>query len=163
MNKCNGFLFLQQIMKSPPKENILNACKALLQERIAHAGKAMKAAQESSNSEDKSSAGDKYETARAMGQLDRNMNAKQLAQAQQELNDLQKIEIHPLQIVKTGALIVCQTDIYFIAIGLGPIIVDTQKVIVLSPKSPLALQMWGKKKEDVISFNQRNITITNVL
>ncbi|MES2778807.1 MAG: hypothetical protein V4651_02820 [Bacteroidota bacterium] len=147
----------------PTKENILNACKALLLERIAHAEKAMKAAQESSNSEDKSSAGDKYETARAMGQLDRNMNAKQLAQAQMELNELNKIDIQPTSTIKTGALIDCKTDSYFIAIGLGPIAVGKQKVIVLSSKSPLAMQMWGKQKGDEITFNQRNIFISKVL
>ena len=150
-------------MNIPSKENILKACKTLLQERIAHAEKAMNAAKESSNSEDKSSAGDKYETSRAMGQLDRNMNAKQLAQAQQELNDLHKIDIQPTQIIKNGALIVCSTDIYFIAIGLGPTVVENQKIIVLSPKSPLAIEMWGKKKEDTLIFNQRKIKITSVL
>lgn len=150
-------------MKRPSKENLLNACKALLQERIAHAEKAMKAAQESSNSEDKSSAGDKYETARAMGQLDRNMNAKQLAQAQQELNDLHKIELQPFQTVKTGAVIFSKTDCYFIAVGLGPITVDDHKVILLSPKSPLALAMWGKKKGDTVSFNRQNLIITDIL
>ena len=150
-------------MNSPSKENILNACKELLQERIAHAQKAMNAAQESSNSEDKSSAGDKYETSRAMGQLDRNMNAKQLAQALQELNDIQKIDIQPTQVIKSGALIVCSTDTYFIAIGIGPTVVDNQKIIVLSPKSPLATEMWGKRKGDQFTFNQRKISITNVL
>jgi transcription elongation GreA/GreB family factor len=163
VNKCNGFLFLQQNMKHPSKEILLKTCKALLLERIAHAEKAMKAAQESSNSEDKSSAGDKYETARAMGQLDRNMNAKQLAQAQHELNELLKIEIQPMQTAKTGALVVCKTDIYFIAVGLGPITIDGERIIVLSPKSPLATELWGKKKGDTISFNQRNLSITNVL
>ncbi|MES2560795.1 MAG: hypothetical protein V4590_13705 [Bacteroidota bacterium] len=149
-------------MKHPSKENILHACKNLLLERIAHAEKAMKAAQESSNSEDKSSAGDKYETARAMGQMDRNMNAKQLAQAQTELAELHKIDLQPVQTAKTGAMIVCETDIYFIAVGLGPIVVDKQKIIVLSSKSPLAIEMWGKKKGDNFSFNKRDLTITGI-
>lgn len=150
-------------MNSPSKENILHACKHILQERIATAEKAMNAAQEASNSEDKSSAGDKYETSRAMGQLDRNMNAKQLFQAQTELGELLKIDIQPTLTVKSGALIVCETTIYFIALGLGPILVDDQKIIVLSPKSPLAQAMWAKKKGDSILFNQRNIKITNIL
>ena len=138
-------------------------CKKLLLERMAHAEKAMKAAQESSNSEDKSSAGDKYETARAMGQLDRNMNAKQLLQAQLELVELQKMELQLSTSAKTGALVICGTDLYFIAVGLGPISVDKHTIIVLSPKSPLALEMWGKKMGDTFSFNKRNLSITTIL
>jgi transcription elongation GreA/GreB family factor len=150
-------------MKTFDKEKILEACKAVLLQRIDTAGKAMKAAQESSNSEDKSSAGDKYETARAMGQIDRNMNAKQLAQAQQELAELKRIDLQPAEKVKAGSLVICASAVYFIAIGLGTITVEGTPVVVISPKSPLALQMIGKAKGASFSFNQRNITIENLL
>jgi transcription elongation GreA/GreB family factor len=150
-------------MNIPSKESILKACRDMLLDRIAHAEKAMNAAQESSNSEDKSSAGDKYETSRAMGQLDRNMNAKQLFQAQHELQELHKIDIQPTQNIRSGALLICNTDIYFIAIGLGPITVHNKKIIVLSSKSPLALAMWGKRIGDNFTFNQRKLLIKSVL
>jgi hypothetical protein len=39
----------------------------------------MESAQQSANSEEKSSAGDKYETSRAMGHLEKDMHARQLA------------------------------------------------------------------------------------
>jgi len=150
-------------MKSVDKQNILTACRELLQQRIRTAEEAMKAAQESSNSEDKSSAGDKYETARAMGQIDRDMNAKQLAQAQKELAELQRIDLQPSAKAKVGSLVVCGSAVYFIAVGLGNITVDGTAVIVVSPKSPLALLMLGKAKNDTFAFNQKNITIENIL
>jgi hypothetical protein len=142
-----------------PKEKILETCKQLLLQRISHAELAMKAAQESSNSEDKSSAGDKYETARAMGQLDRNMNAKQLAQAQQELFELQKIDTKPSRIIKSGSFIETSQASYFIAIGLGPVKIDQTTVIILSPKSPLASQMLHKKEGDTFVFGNNNHSI----
>ena len=49
---------------------LLNTIKAQLDEKIQVALQAMKAAQESANAETKSSAGDKYETGRAMGQIE---------------------------------------------------------------------------------------------
>lgn len=150
-------------MKSVDKQNILTACRELLQQRIRTAEEAMKAAQESSNSEDKSSAGDKYETARAMGQLDRDMNAKQLVQARKELAELQRIDLQPSPKVKVGSLVVCGSSVYFIAVGLGNITVDGTAVIVISPKSPLALLMLGKASKDTFAFNQKNITIQNIL
>lgn len=150
-------------MNIPSKEKIIETCKQLLLERIATAENAMNAAQEASNSEDKSSAGDKYETSRAMGQLDRNMNAKQLLQAKTELVELLKIVPQPTASVKSGALIVCKTDIYFIAVGLGPVLADEQKVVVISPQSPLAKTMWGKVKGDTFAFNQHTLEITDLL
>jgi transcription elongation GreA/GreB family factor len=149
-------------MKLPDKEKILAACKELLMQRIATAEQAMKAAQEASNSEDKSSAGDKYETARAMGQLDRDMNARQLAQAQKELAELVKISLLPFTTVKTGALVHCDTATYFIATGLGPVTIEGQQVVVLSPLSPLARLMAGKSAGDSFLFNQKLTTIRNV-
>jgi hypothetical protein len=55
------------------KQAIKAACIALLEKRLAISQLAMDQAQESANSDDKSSAGDKYETGRAMGQRDRDM------------------------------------------------------------------------------------------
>ena len=59
---------------------------------MAVAGKAMEAAQESANDQSKSSAGDKYETSRSMGQLDRNMHARQYEQARQERTILERLQ-----------------------------------------------------------------------
>jgi transcription elongation GreA/GreB family factor len=144
------------------KQHIIETCKHLVLQRIHTAELAMKAAQESSNSEDKSSAGDKYETARAMGQLARDMNAKQLVQAKNELAELLKIDLQENATVKSGSLVTTQTAVYFIAIGLGPVKLEEQTVVVLSPKSPLALQMLGKKTGESFVFNQHKITINTI-
>jgi hypothetical protein len=144
------------------KETILETCKALVSQRIHTAETAMKEAQESSNSEEKSSAGDKYETARAMGQLARDMNAKQLMQAKTELAELNKMDLKKTDSVKTGSLVETDTALYFIAVGLGVITIDGVQVVVLSPKSPLALQIWGKTQQEVFVFNQKTIVIRNI-
>jgi transcription elongation GreA/GreB family factor len=141
------------------KEQLVETCRQLILQRIQTAEQAMKAAQEGSNSEDKSSAGDKYETARAMGQLDRDMNAKQLVQAQHELAELNRIDLRVSPTVKTGSLVETGTAIYFIAVGLGPVQFQGSTVVVLSPKSPLALQMMGKTVGTTFVFSQKNTEI----
>lgn len=144
------------------KETILEACKELVMKRIQTAEEAMKAAQEGSNSEDKSSAGDKYETARAMGQLDRDMNARQLVQAKAELAELHKIDLKTGGVVKSGSLVETDSALYFIAVGLGVITVSGKQIVVLSPKSPLAQQLWGKKVSNTFTFNQKTALILNI-
>ena len=130
----------------------------------------MKTAQESANSEDKSSAGDKYETSRAMGQLDRDMNAKQLAEAQTELNALMKINIEMSgENAIAGSMVETNNGMYFIAAGIGAVefsagvIPRHTKVVILSPKAPLALAMLGRKKGDAFLFNEKKFEIVDIL
>ncbi len=53
----------------------------------------MDRAQEAANSEGKSPAGDKYETGRAMGQLQKEMHGRQLAEYAKEVKALQSIVV----------------------------------------------------------------------
>lgn len=152
------------------KQTVWLHCKNLLEQRIYNAQLAMKTAQESANSEDKSSAGDKYETSRAMGQLDRDMNAKQLAEAQTELHALMKINIELLsEIAIAGSMVETNHGIYFIAAGIGAVefppgvIPRHSKVVILSPKAPLALAMLGKKRGDVFLFNEKKFEIVAII
>lgn len=147
------------------KLNVYNLCKRKLEDRISNFEIAMKNAQESSNSEDKSSAGDKYETSRAMGQLDRDMNAKQFVEAQTEFASLLKINIEiKSEKVITGSMVETNNGIYFIAAGIGTIELNSSlKVIVLSPKAPLALAILEKKIGDTFLFNEKKFEVFAIL
>ena len=53
------------------KAKLYDSCLKLVDERVAHIEDAMRNAQASANEETKSSAGDKYETGRAMMHLEK--------------------------------------------------------------------------------------------
>lgn len=145
------------------KQQVIAICVQKIQERIATAEDAMKRAQESANGEEKSSAGDKYETSRAMGQLDRDMNARQLAEAKKELAALQKIDadiVH--QTVANGSLVITSAQAYFIGVGLGIIHSDGISFIALSPNAPLSKMMIGKKVNDTVQLNSNKILIQQI-
>ena len=115
---------------------------------------AMLAAQESANSNEKSSMGDKYETGRAMGQLDRDMHARQLAKLQEEFAKLLKINIDiKHQSAEIGALVQTENLYYWIAVSLGQIAIESTKIMVVSPLSPIANAMLHKKKGDSFDLN----------
>ena len=97
------------------KIQLIETAILALNDRISNAEKAMKDAQDSANQEEKSSAGDKYETGRAMGQLQRDMNAKQSILAKKELAYLQQLSTSPKNQVGTGALVKTNNGIYFIS------------------------------------------------
>lgn len=156
-------LKLSKDQKLPFKALLKKACITLLEERIASAKKAMDDAQESANADEKSSAGDKYETSRAMGQLSRDMNAKQMAEAQKELAVVQTLDVSKISVTATiGSVIVTKDLIFFISLGLGEVVTDEGKVMLLSAKAPLALALHDKKAGDTVKINDRSIPILDI-
>ena len=65
----------------------------LLEKRSQEIRKEMDTAQQSANSETKSTAGDKHETARAMAQLEVEMLSKQLEEVNKSIAQLKRIHI----------------------------------------------------------------------
>jgi hypothetical protein len=145
------------------KHGLKAYCATLLRARVETARLAMQSAQESANNEDKSSAGDKYETGRAMSQIDRDRSAGQMDEAIQEMLKLQSIDVDKLYSeVTNGAVVHCGDVTYFIATGLGTITYEGHKVVVLSPKAPLSNLLRGKIKGDIVTFHGRSFEVTDV-
>lgn len=137
------------------KKNIYRLCMAMLEDRINVCKHAIANAQEASNEEGKSSAGDKFETSRAMNHLEKEMYGKQLMSNLREQAALQSID--PLTLhdaVSTGSLIVCNHFDIYIAAGLGKTMVNNRQLYLLSPEAPLASLLRNKKQGDVFIFNK---------
>lgn len=145
------------------KMRIKAECVRVLEQRINNAQVAMNYAQEAANSDDKSSAGDKHETSRAMSQIDRDMNARQMEIAKTELELLNTIDFTRIhQRVSKGSLVLSAQNIFFVALGLGTIIVDGRKVIVLSLNAPLTGLLNEKKAGDCFTINGKTSEIIDV-
>jgi len=159
----SGKSILNQQEKMKLKQQLKEVCVKLLLQRIETASEAMLGAQESANSSEKSSMGDKYETSRAMGQIESDMNAKQLEEAKRELATLQVVDISKVYDgAAVGSVVVCREQAFFIAVGLGPVTVDDKKIVVLSPKAPLAAKMNGKKTGSSFILNATVFEVTDV-
>ena len=142
---------------------MLKACIHLSEEKISLAIKGMEEAQASANAETKSSAGDKYETGRAMGQNERDLYARQLA----ELLHIQKIILsingdNVCQEVKLGALVETTESDYFIAASLGVMVVEGKNIMTISAVSPIAQAMLGLKKGDSFEWMKKELTIESI-
>ncbi len=145
------------------KKTLQKKCIAIIEERIAEFNKAMSNAQDAANNEEKSSAGDKYETSRAMNQLDKDMYAKQLFANKSELAALMLIDCNKIYLsAQAGCFIQCENYSFFIAAGLGKITYEKKNIFLLSPNAPLAKMLLKKKIGDFISFNNEEIKIINI-
>jgi hypothetical protein len=132
-------------------------------QRIDNAREAMRQAQEAANSEEKSSAGDKYETGRAMGHLQKDMHARQLAESLKELATLHAIQTDIVYHEGSpGALLQTDSVAFFISAGLGKRLIDDQTIFFLSPQAPLAGLLLRKKSGDSILFNRETLIIREV-
>lgn len=135
----------------------------LIGQRIATARTAMEQAQEAANGEEKSSAGDKYETGRAMGHLQKDMHARALAESVKELATLHAVPAETLcKEGRAGAFLQAKGIAFFISAGLGKQIIDGQTVIFLSPQAPLAKLLQDKKAGDAIIFNKEMVIVQDV-
>lgn len=162
MNPEKGFASLYG-MPVPSKIKILSHCRLILEDRIQNARQAMLQAQESANQEDKSSAGDKYETSRAMGQLARDMNARQLQEALQSLEALDKLTVRPSPTIIPGSLVMAGNAWYMLGAAIGNADIEGTTITILSATSPLAKQLLGKKPGDNFQFREKSLTIDQVL
>jgi hypothetical protein len=145
------------------KTQLHTLCAAFVGQRIEAAQAAMLTAQESANSETKSSAGDKYETGRAMAQEERNRNAVQLQQALQLQGELTRINPElPCDAVRPGALVTTNLGQFFISISAGKLSVEGQDYFAVSAAAPMAAALSGKRAGEQVLFNGKPVTITQV-
>lgn len=135
-------------------------CEEALERRIMITREAMSSAQDAANSEGKSSAGDKYETARAMSHLEKDMHARQLMAHTQQLSALLAINVQSIYATPVpGAFIRCEKISFFIAAGLGKQIVNNEAIIFLSAQSPMMLQLTNKRPGEEIDFNGKTAIV----
>ncbi len=136
------------------KKAVYKVCLDFADERIRHAQSSLNAATESGNTEDKSSAGDKHETGRAMAQLEQEKAAKQLNEAQELKKNLLKInsELNSA-IAQAGSIVVTDKNTFYISIAAGKMEVEGQAVFALSPVSPVGKKLLGISAGEQLEFN----------
>lgn len=124
---------------------------------------AISGAQNSANEETKSSAGDKYETGRAMAQLEIEKNMAQLAEAKRLKQTLEQIapdKITPL--IHLGSLVLTNHGNFYVAISAGPFTIQNKSYFAISPASPIGQKLMGLRAEDSFSLNGKEFYIQQI-
>jgi hypothetical protein len=145
------------------KQVIYSHCLQIIQHKIALLQANLNDLRQSVANETKSTAGDKYETARAMLHIEQENTNRQLAEALAQQTTLQSIDItvQPNRI-SLGSLITTNNGLLFISIPLGKTTVANTAVIVLSPQSPLGAQLMGLQVGQSATINNRVYQIEQV-
>jgi transcription elongation GreA/GreB family factor len=144
------------------KAELYERCKAFVSERINRIEQERAALQQSANEETKSSVGDKYETGRAMIQLELEKLANQLAEAIKQKQALEGIDsgVSTSGRIGIGSVVKTNHGNFYLAISAGQYTVDDVLYITISPGSPIGQKLIGLRVGDSFILNNRTYTVT---
>lgn len=146
------------------KEQLYQLCVTYVQTRMQAAEDAFRAAEQASNDDTKSSAGDKYETGRAMMQQEKDRNTIQLNEASKLMVALNLIGTkNTSAVVETGSLVITNNGKFYLAISAGTLVVDEVSYFAVSPASPIGMKLKGLKAGDGFELNGKGYRILEVV
>jgi transcription elongation GreA/GreB family factor len=145
------------------KSRLMQHLKALLVTHLQEMTDALAAAKDSRDGETKSTVGDKYETGRAMAQIEIQKLEQQMFKIQQMRQELTMAEkAAASRQASFGSLVTTDQGTYLLAIPFGKLVVDEVVVYAVSMASPLGAALAGKQVADTFSFNGRSFRILRI-
>lgn len=129
------------------KEAVLEAMEFLLEQQLNEVEEQLNSIAESKAQETKSSAGDKFETARAMMQREEEKLNGQYLRIRQQLDQLKvfKQQSNHSDSVQVGRLVICDQASFFIGLPIGKVAVGPDFVFAVSTDAPLGKLLIGKR------------------
>ncbi|MFV0591931.1 MAG: hypothetical protein ACK5M7_11150 [Draconibacterium sp.] len=138
-NENNGFMNKNQLIDYLQKQ---------LGTKVAVLKSNTETLTEARNNEEKSTVGDKYETGRAMVQMELEKSQAQLVQTENMKTALSKIDPNKkFTTVEFGSAVKTNQGNYFFSIAYGKVEIENEAVFCLSPVSPIGKTLAGKKPE----------------
>jgi ElaB/YqjD/DUF883 family membrane-anchored ribosome-binding protein len=145
------------------KQKLYQMCLSYVKDRKSLLESSIRDIQQSANEETKSSAGDKYETARAMAQLEIDKHRMQLSEVNKMIQELARIAVEEhTEYVKSGSLIFTSRGNFYIAINAGQQEVDNQTFFTVSSASPIAQKLIGLRVDDTFTLNRQEFAILKI-
>lgn len=145
------------------KEELYKQCFDYVQSRMDAAQQGIDEAQQASKDDTKSSAGDKYETGRAMMQQETDRNMAQLNEANKlkvALNTINPTIIHTT--IDTGSVVKTNNGNFYLAISAGTLNVGGESYFAISPASPIGFKLKGLKVGDKFELNGKEYIVKSV-
>ncbi len=145
------------------KLRLYKHCLDHVNHQIDIINRALDDAQCAANDETKNSAGDKYETGRAMKQRESELLVRRLNDAHALQKTLHQIDISKkCERVKPGALVTTSMGIFFIAISADEVVVDNEEYCLVSQESPIGAAMLNSRPGASFKFRDSVVKITAV-
>ena len=147
----------------PFKQLIYEQCRQIITGKLEALQHKLRDLAESVANETKSTAGDKYETARAMLHIEQDNVRRQISELMAQRSVLDGIDsTGRRERIGLGSVAKAGSNFYFLSIALGKIQVEEETVIALSLQSPLGAKLKGLAAGDHTTMNGRFFLIEQV-
>lgn len=144
------------------KVKLKNHCISVLKDKLKLLMNDISEAQDSSNDETKSTAGDKHETSRAMAQLEVERLSQQLESQENILKLLQATATHVGQTIQNGSIVMTDKGIYYLSAAIGMVRFENTNIMTIGMNAPISQLLLSKKKGDTVEFNGNKYYIEEI-
>lgn len=145
------------------KQQLHQLCAEQIKQRITYAETAIAEARKASENDTKSSAGDKYETGRAMMQQEIDLNSRQLLEARKMQTQLQQINFDiKHKTIQAGSLVETDQGNFYLAVSAGALFINGKSYYAISVVSPIGLQLKGKQAGESFKLNGKEFKVFKV-
>ena len=146
------------------KEDLYNQCLNYVKTRMDAAQQGIDEAQQASKDDTKSSAGDKYETGRAMMQQEINRNLGTLNEAKKLMVALNAVSIAGSSpIADAGSIVITNKGRFYLSVSAGTLTAEAESYFAVSPASPIGTKLKGKKAGDKFEVNGMGYEVLEVI
>lgn len=145
------------------KKALYKRCQEQVLQKLESATSVMDNASQSMLNDTKSSAGDKFETSRAMLQAEQERMKAVIIKTKALEHQLKHLDLSSSEKVKAGSLVLTSDLNYFISIGLGKLIFEEEKYYAISGVAPIGKLLLGKSAGEHVAFNGKTFTIEKVI
>ncbi|MFD1255173.1 3-oxoacyl-ACP synthase [Mucilaginibacter terrae] len=146
------------------KKQLHALCIAYVNDRMNAAQFAINEAQQATNDDTKSSAGDKYETGREMMQQETNRNLTQLNEANKLIVALNQISTAgQAGAAEAGSVVITNNGKFYLSISAGTLTLHNETYFAISPGSPIGLKMKGCRPGEEFSLNGKVYKVEDIL
>lgn len=135
---------------------------AKIENQISVLQEAIQSAKAAAEEETKSSAGDKYETGRAMMQLELEKFSAQLGESLKTKNALLALRPETHSKGRAGSLVFTNHGNFYLSVNAGTLSVDGETFQTLSTASPLGAKLIGVSTGDQFVFMSKTYTVERV-
>jgi len=146
----------------PIKSELLQKAQGMLREQIQDVQLQLSQLQESSETEEKSSAGDKFETHQEMLNQTRDMLQKSLAKDKILLAQLNAVPIKKLDKIEEGAMVELPIGKIWVSVAIGKVSLNGVDYQLVSKDSPLINAIWHLKSGEAYDFRGKKEKILAV-
>lgn len=149
-------------MNTTTKLSLLAKAQETLKEQIKDIQRQLAELQESSEVEEKSSAGDKFETHQEMLHQTRDILEKRLSSSKAMLAQLNAVPVKQLDTIQEGTLFEVAMGQIWVSIPMGKVVLDGVDYQLVSKDSPLVTALWNLKKGEKATFRGNGIEIKDL-